>query len=48
MIGSPPHFAHQHDSSNTTVSTSWGFPQTCPEGCACDCFDCNKPGEWFE
>lgn len=29
---------------NTAISTTWGFPQTCPDGCACDCFDCNKPG----
>jgi len=28
---------------NTAVSTTWGFPQACPEGCACDCFDCAKP-----
>jgi len=28
---------------NTAVSTTWGFPQECPPGCACDCFDCAKP-----
>lgn len=25
------------------VSTTWGFPQVCPEGCSCQCFDCSKP-----
>jgi hypothetical protein len=25
---------------NTAVSGTWGFPMPCPEGCACDCFDC--------
>jgi len=28
---------------NTAVSTTWGFPETCPAGCACTCFDCAKP-----
>lgn len=28
---------------NTALSSTWGFPQPCPEGCACDCFDCRKP-----
>jgi hypothetical protein len=23
------------------VSTTWGFPQTCPEGCSCSCYDCS-------
>ena len=27
---------------NTAVSTSWGFPIPCPEGCNCDCYDCNN------
>eukprot|EP01084_Bolivina_argentea_P232183 391380_1 len=26
---------------NTAVSNAWGFPQTCPEGCTCSCYDCN-------
>ena len=25
---------------NTAMSKTWGFPQPCPEGCACDCYDC--------
>jgi hypothetical protein len=28
---------------NTAISYTWGFPQPCPEGCACDCYDCRKP-----
>lgn len=28
---------------NTAVSSSWGFPTPCPEGCDCDCFQCGKP-----
>jgi beta-glucan synthesis-associated protein KRE6 len=28
---------------NTAISSTWGFPQPCPDGCACDCFDCRKP-----
>jgi beta-glucanase (GH16 family) len=27
---------------NTAVSSSWGFPLPCPDGCDCSCFDCNK------
>ncbi len=27
---------------NTAVSSTWGFPMPCPEGCACDCFDPRK------
>jgi len=25
---------------NTAMSSTWGFPQPCPEGCPCNCFDC--------
>mmetsp|Transcript_14243 Transcript_14243/g.17870 ORF Transcript_14243/g.17870 Transcript_14243/m.17870 type:complete len:453 (-) Transcript_14243:1804-3162(-) len=25
---------------NTAVSSAWGFPLPCPEGCDCSCFDC--------
>jgi len=25
---------------NTAVSSSWGFPLPCPDGCDCACFDC--------
>ena len=25
---------------NTAMSKTWGFPQPCPDGCACDCYDC--------
>lgn len=28
---------------NTAVSTSWGFPLPCPEGCNCDCYECGDP-----
>ena len=28
---------------NTAVSSSWGFPMPCPEGCSCECFDCENP-----
>jgi hypothetical protein len=28
---------------NTAVSSSWGFPTPCPEGCPCNCFDCRDP-----
>lgn len=28
---------------NTAVSSSWGFPLPCPDGCDCTCFDCNDP-----
>lgn len=24
------------------MSKTWGFPQPCPIGCPCDCFDCRK------
>ena len=27
---------------NTAISSTWGFPQPCPDGCACDCYDCRK------
>lgn len=27
---------------NTAISSTWGFPTPCPEGCPCDCFDCRK------
>ncbi len=28
---------------NTAVSSKWGFPAPCPEGCACECFECDNP-----
>lgn len=28
---------------NTAVSSHWGFPQPCPEGCKCSCFECGNP-----
>ena len=28
---------------NTAVSSKWGFPSPCPEGCDCDCFECGNP-----
>lgn len=28
---------------NTAVSSSWGFPTPCPDGCECDCFQCGNP-----
>ena len=28
---------------NTAVSSHWGFPAPCPDGCACDCFECGNP-----
>jgi beta-glucanase (GH16 family) len=28
---------------NTAVSSHWGFPQPCPEGCSCKCFECGNP-----
>lgn len=28
---------------NTAMSTSWGFPTPCPNGCSCDCYDCQRP-----
>ena len=28
---------------NTAVASSWGFPAPCPEGCACECFECGNP-----
>eukprot|EP01038_Epipyxis_sp_PR26KG_P013633 gene13633-18294_t len=27
---------------NNAISSTWGFPTPCPEGCPCDCFDCTK------
>jgi len=28
---------------NTAVSSNWGFPKPCPEGCSCKCFECGNP-----
>jgi len=28
---------------NTAVSSHWGFPAPCPEGCSCECFECGNP-----
>jgi beta-glucan synthesis-associated protein KRE6 len=28
---------------NTAVSKNWGFPAPCPDGCTCDCFECDNP-----
>jgi hypothetical protein len=28
---------------NTAVSSKWGFPAPCPDGCECDCFECGNP-----
>ncbi|CAB1112410.1 unnamed protein product [Ectocarpus sp. CCAP 1310/34] len=28
---------------NTAVSSSWGFPDPCPSGCDCACYDCKDP-----
>jgi hypothetical protein len=28
---------------NTAVSSNWGFPAPCPEGCECSCFECGNP-----
>jgi beta-glucanase (GH16 family) len=28
---------------NTAVSSSWGFPDPCPPGCDCSCYDCSDP-----
>lgn len=28
---------------NTAVSSSWGFPIPCPQGCECLCYDCKDP-----
>lgn len=28
---------------NTAVSSSWGFPTPCPDGCECECFECGDP-----
>jgi hypothetical protein len=28
---------------NTAVSSHWGFPSPCPDGCACTCFECGNP-----
>lgn len=27
---------------NTAMSSTWGFPQPCPEDCSCKCFDCTS------
>eukprot|EP00586_Coscinodiscus_wailesii_P020269 CAMPEP_0172498338 /NCGR_PEP_ID=MMETSP1066-20121228/112544_1 /TAXON_ID=671091 /ORGANISM="Coscinodiscus wailesii, Strain CCMP2513" /LENGTH=675 /DNA_ID=CAMNT_0013271577 /DNA_START=211 /DNA_END=2238 /DNA_ORIENTATION=+ len=27
---------------NTAVSSSWGFPKPCPDGCECDCYQCGN------
>jgi hypothetical protein len=28
---------------NTAVSSHWGFPLPCPEGCDCECYECGNP-----
>lgn len=28
---------------NTAVSSNWGFPKPCPDGCKCSCYECGKP-----
>jgi beta-glucan synthesis-associated protein KRE6 len=28
---------------NTAVASSWGFPAPCPNGCTCECFECENP-----
>ena len=28
---------------NTAVSSNWGFPKPCPDGCKCKCYECGKP-----
>ncbi len=28
---------------NTAVSSKWGFPAPCPDGCDCECFECDNP-----
>jgi hypothetical protein len=28
---------------NTAVASSWGFPVPCPDGCTCECYECNNP-----
>lgn len=28
---------------NTAVSSHWGFPQPCPPGCSCSCYECGNP-----
>lgn len=28
---------------NTAVSSHWGFPAPCPDGCDCECFECSNP-----
>jgi len=28
---------------NTAVSSTWGFPIPCPEGCDCSCYECGNP-----
>ena len=28
---------------NTAVSSNWGFPKPCPDGCNCKCYECGKP-----
>jgi hypothetical protein len=33
---------HRYLLLNTAISSTWGFPQPCPDGCACDCYDCRK------
>ncbi|CAB9517136.1 Beta-glucan synthesis-associated protein KRE6 [Seminavis robusta] len=27
---------------NTAVSSHWGFPQPCPDGCKCECYECGN------
>lgn len=28
---------------NTAVSSNWGFPKPCPDGCKCTCYHCDDP-----
>ena len=28
---------------NTAVSSHWGFPVPCPDGCDCECYECGNP-----
>ena len=27
---------------NTAISSTWGFPVPCPDGCSCNCFDARR------
>lgn len=31
---------------NTALSSTWGFPNPCPSGCSCNCYDCKRPECW--